>query len=277
MTRIRLDKLLVKRNMAENYEDAAKLISTGQILVNGSAQTSVVSYVDNASAIEYMPVKSRYVSRGGFKLEHALTRFAISPEGKRCLDIGASTGGFTDCLLQHGAAHVVALDVGHGQIDASLRNDDRVSVFEKTNARTITPQSIGGMCTLGVADVSFTSIIPLINPVAGCLDPVEFIALIKPQFECDQRDIDSRGVVTRPHAHRDCIVRVRDSLSSRLSMVDIVLSPIKGAKGNSEYLCLIVDNNFAGSDPAKEPPIVDDSRIESVVARAFETPEETHD
>ena len=273
MARIRLDKLLVKRNMSESPEEAAELISSGQILVNGSVQKSTASFVDNASAVEFVPERSRYVSRGGFKLEHALSSFAISTQGKRCLDIGASTGGFTDCLLQHGAAHVVALDVGHGQIDSSLRNDDRVSVFEKTNARAITPQSIGGMCSLGVADVSFTSIVPLIDPVTACLEPVEFIILIKPQFECDQRDIDSRGVVTRPGAHKDCIVRVRDSLSSLLSMVDIAVSPIKGAKGNSEYLCLIKSNEFAGPGPAK----VDDSRIESVVAQALAPPEETHD
>ncbi len=262
MARIRLDKLLVKRKIAETDQAAQELISQGVVLVNGSVQKSAASFVDGGCAIEFVPEKSLYVSRGGLKLEHALEVFHISPQGKRCLDIGASTGGFTDCLLRHGASSVVAVDVGHGQLDLSLRNDERVSVFEKTNAKSLTPELIGGTCELGVADVSFTSIIPLINPVVTCLDPIEIIVLIKPQFECEQRHIDSRGIVTDPAAHRACIAHVRDALAPGLIMKELDVSPIKGGKGNIEYLCLI-------TLPGPGQRNVADSRIEEVVTGAF--------
>lgn len=270
MSRIRLDKLLVKRKIVLSEDQARELIENGLILVNGATQTSPASFVDNASAIEFVQEKSKYVSRGGFKLEKALELFQINPAEKRCLDIGASTGGFTDCLLQAGAMHVVSVDVGHGQIDLSLRSDPRVSVLEKTNARSITTENIGGFCELGVMDVSFTSVIGLIGPIVSCLNPVELIVLIKPQFECDQKDIDSRGIVNNPTAHIDCINKIISSLDKNLVLCELAVSPIKGTKGNIEYLALIKEQQ-AGVDA------IDESRIEQVVNSAFALPEELND
>ncbi len=266
MARIRLDKIVLKRNLAETIEESLTLIESGKILVNGSVQTSPKSFVDMGCAIEFIPEKSKFVSRGGLKLEHALKEFRIDPNGKRCLDIGASTGGFTDCLLSYGANHVVALDVGHGQLDLSMRNNPNVTVLERTNAKDINVEMIGGICQLGVMDVSFTSILRLIKPVVNCLVPKELVVLIKPQFECEPKFINSRGIVTEPKAQIDCIRNIAQSLPEGLEVSNIVVSPIKGAKGNIEFLALIRASQNNGSS-------IDQARIESVVNSANENPE----
>lgn len=229
--------------MAADLEHARDLIELGMVLVDGSIQQSHRSFIDPASSIEFQKDKPRYVSRGGLKLQAALEKFAVDPSGWRCLDVGASTGGFTDCLLQHGASHVIAVDVGHGQIDLSLREDPRVDVLERTNAKNLSHSEIGGTCEFGVMDVSFTSVIPIINPVVKCLDPVNLVVLIKPQFECQPQHVNSRGIVTDPDARNDCIKRIRDSLDPHLKMIDLIVSPIKGSKGNLEYLAHIVSSN----------------------------------
>lgn len=273
MSRIRLDKLLVKKGLASDQSNAAVLIESGVILVNGAIQKSTNSFVETGSAIEFVPEKPKYVSRGGYKLEKALEYFNISPMGKRCLDIGASTGGFTDCLLKNGAEHVVALDVGHGQLDLSIRNDPKVTVLEKTNAKKLTPELIGGLCQLAVMDVSFTSVIPLIDSVVSCLETVSFIVLIKPQFEVDQKQIDARGIVNDPQAHKSCIEKVIGSLNNDLQASDLCVSPIKGTKGNTEYLCLIE----AKQDRWQQDLNALDDRIDEVVKQALSSDEETHD
>jgi len=261
MARIRLDKMVLKRNFAETQEEALRLIESGNIFVNGSVQKSAHSFVDSGSAIELAPSKPQYVSRGGLKLERALAEFEIDPFEKRCLDIGASTGGFTDCLLQKGASHVVALDVGHGQIDSSFRQDARVTVLEKTNAKDIDVNVIGGICQLGVMDVSFTSVSRLLEPVARCLEPKELVVLIKPQFECEPKYVDSRGIVKDQDAQVKCIEKIRDSLPLNLELVGLIASPIKGAKGNIEFLAHL-------SEPQNHLKSIDSARIDGIVRNA---------
>lgn len=263
MARIRLDKLLVKRDIANTQEHAREIINSGLLLVNGSVQKSTESFVDPGSAIEFVPEKPKFVSRGGLKLEKALREFALDVQDKRCLDIGASTGGFTDCLLQNGASHVVALDVGHGQLDLGLRQSNKATVIEKTNAKVISPELIGGKCSLATMDVSFTSVIALIDPVVSCLHEVKLVILIKPQFECEQKDINSRGIVTDTSAHYRCIENIMDSLDQSLVMTKICTSPIKGAKGNIEYLCLV--ENVQDDRQNIKP-----DRIKAIINEAFE-------
>lgn len=257
MARIRLDNMVLKRKLADSLVTAQELIKSGKILVNGSVQLSANSFVEIGSAIEVTPEKSKYVSRGGLKLEHALAEFNIDPTGKRCLDIGASTGGFSDCLLQARAKHVVALDVGHGQLDLSLRNNENITVIEKTNAKDIDEEMIGGKCQLGVMDVSFTSVSRLIESVAKCLEPKEMVVLIKPQFECEPKFVDSRGVVNDANAQIECIINVQKNLPTGLVLLGLAASPIKGAKGNIEFLAYLTD--------AKHEIPMKRARIESIV------------
>lgn len=262
MARIRLDKLLVKRGFAKDVDQASELIRSGAILVNGSSQTSVHSFIDPGDAIALAKQKPKFVSRGGLKLEKGLSSFEIDVHDKICLDIGASTGGFTDCLLRYGAKQVFAVDVGHGQLDQAIRLNNQVTVLEKTNAKDLTSEILGTKCDLAVMDVSFTSVVPLIEPVIECLSNKELIVLIKPQFECIQSQIDSRGVVTSKSAHVEAIEKVMKNLKSGLQMQLLDFSPIKGAKGNIEYLCLIVDEQ-------NRENALDKTRIEQVVEQAF--------
>lgn len=270
MSRIRLDKLLVKRKMADDIASATELISSGAILVNGASQSSPASFVDSGSAIELVPEAKKYVSRGGFKLVHALDAFSISPKNKRCLDVGASTGGFTDCLLQSGAMHVVAVDVGKGQLDDSIRHHADVTIFEKLNAKGLNPELIGGSCELAVIDVSFTSVVPLLPAIINCLEPVEIIALIKPQFEVGQSDINNQGIVTSAQVHESCIQEFRDAIAPELVMTALEFSPITGAKGNIEFLGHLV----ASSTNAES---VSNSRINECIQSAHATLRKPHD
>lgn len=239
--RRRLDAELVRRGLVESRTCAAEAIGAGRVLVNGAPTTSASRRVAADEALVVLGPPRPYVSRGGQKLEAALRAFAIDPRDHRALDAGASTGGFTDCLLQHGAAHVVAVDVGRGQLAWTLRTDPRVTVLEKTNLRELAPEAIGGPVRLAVADLSFISLLTVAPALGRCTAPdAELVVLIKPQFEAGRAAVGRGGVVRDPTAHRDVVLRVAEGLGvAGLPVVDVVASPITGADGNREFLAHI--------------------------------------
>ncbi|MEA3183585.1 MAG: rRNA (cytidine1920-2-O)/16S rRNA (cytidine1409-2-O)-methyltransferase [Ilumatobacteraceae bacterium] len=219
--------------------EAARAIEAGLILVNGSVADKPARLVDPADAVVVQSPPSRFVSRGGDKLDAALDRFGIDVAGKRVLDAGASTGGFTDCLLQRGAGHVVAVDVGHGQLHPKIRGDGRVSVFERFHVRDLSTAAIDGSVDLVVADLSFISIIRALPALIGVSRPgADLVLLVKPQFEAGKAEVDrGSGVIRDPAIHQ----RVCDDVSAALvghgcEVVAWTESPITGAQGNREFL-----------------------------------------
>jgi 23S rRNA (cytidine1920-2'-O)/16S rRNA (cytidine1409-2'-O)-methyltransferase len=235
--RVRLDQLVVERGLAPSRERARALILAGQVLVDGQPETKAGTQVDTAADLGLVAPDHPYVGRGGVKLAHALDMFDIIVDGREALDIGASTGGFTDVLLKRGATRVIALDVGHGQIDWTLRNDPRVVVVEHFNARHLQPSDLPGPVDIVTIDVSFISlrqILPVVPPVLRPRGDV--VALIKPQFEAGRSEI-RKGVI------RDAAIQARvvDEVSAAarevgLTPVASTTSPITGAKGNVEFL-----------------------------------------
>jgi len=235
--RQRLDLLLLERGLVDSREDGRRKILAGDVLVNDQAATKAGSLIDTGAAIRLKP-SSRYVSRGGLKLEKALSEFAIDVTGKTALDVGASSGGFTDCLLVHGAAHVFAVDVGYGQLDWKLRNDPRVAVFEKTNIRYLDRSSLPGHAGLATIDASFISL-KLVLPCVKALLTArhEVIALIKPQFEVGKGKVGKGGVVRSVEEHARVIEEIRESAAAlRYEVVGVTESPLLGPKGNKEFL-----------------------------------------
>ena len=235
MPKHRLDSLLVARGLAENRSRAQAIIMAGEVTVNGTLLTKAGCLVPEDSEIG-LKQKMPYVSRGGLKLEHALKEFGISVTGLACLDVGASTGGFTDCLLQHGAEKVYALDVGYGQIDYRLRRDERVTVMEKVNAHY--PFELPGKVSLATMDVSFISVIMVLPNVLPHLGPDgEVVVLFKPQFEANRKDVGKGGVIKDPEVHAGCIGTfvIWMNLNS-WSLLNLTASPITGADGNKEFL-----------------------------------------
>ncbi len=216
------------------------MIGAGEVLVDDSLADKVgLLYPADAQ----IRVKDRipYVSRGGLKLEKGLDHFNLSPQGKICVDIGASSGGFTDCLLQHGAEKVYAVDVAYGQLSWKLRQDNRVVIFERFNARNITPSHLGETIDLVVMDVSFISITKLISPIVTLFSQnVTILTLIKPQFELSREKIPPGGVITEPQLHQETIHKIEQFIrKSGLKSIGCVPSPILGPKGNREFLMLI--------------------------------------
>ncbi len=240
--KIRLDVLLVERGLFESREKAQRAIMAGSVRVGESLADKPGTRVPEDAALSVQE-KCRYVGRGGLKLEAALSHFAVDPAGKICLDIGASTGGFTDCLLQHGAAKVHAVDVGHSQLDWKIRSDPRVVVREKLNARFLTHEEIPDTIDLCVIDVSFISLTLILPAAFGLLKPGGVIlALIKPQFELGKEEVDKgRGVVRDPEAQRRAVEKienfVRDTLAK--SCHGVIESPILGGEGNREFLACL--------------------------------------
>ena len=235
--RQRLDLLLLERGLVDSREDGRRKILAGDVLVNDQAATKAGSLIETGAAIRLKP-SSRYVSRGGLKLEKALSEFAIDVTGKTALDVGASSGGFTDCLLVHGAAHVFAVDVGYGQLDWKLRNDPRVTVFEKTNIRYLDRSSLPGDADLATIDASFISL-KLVLPCVKVLLTArhEVIALIKPQFEVGKGKVGKGGVVRSVEEHARVIEEIRESAAAlRYQVVGVTESPLLGPKGNKEFL-----------------------------------------
>ena len=234
--KIRVDQLLVERGLAESRERAQALILAGYVLVNGQKASKPGHSVADDAAIE-VTERMPYVSRGGYKLAGALEHWGVDVEGKTCLDVGASTGGFTDCLLQHGAARVWAIDVGHGQLDWKIRNDPRVVVREGLNARALPPEEFPEKFDLAVCDASFistTMLIPAMVPLLAAHG--DMILLVKPQFEVERGQVGKGGIVREPELHQAACDRVRGAAEAQGFETDIIESPILGAEGNREFL-----------------------------------------
>jgi 23S rRNA (cytidine1920-2'-O)/16S rRNA (cytidine1409-2'-O)-methyltransferase len=232
----RLDRLLVERGLAPTREKAQALIMAGAVLVDGRKAAKPGQPVDAESRIEVLE-QPPFVSRGGLKLAAAIAHFGIRVASRICLDIGASTGGFTDCLLQRGAARVHAVDVGAGQLDWKIRNDPRVAVHEKLNARYLRPEDLGERIDLAVCDVSFISATLILPAVAPLLQPAgEMVILVKPQFEVGKGQVGKGGIVREPELHQAACRRVDDAVRQLGFETALIESPILGAKGNREFL-----------------------------------------
>ena len=234
--RQRLDVLVVERGLAESREKARALILAGQVLVNGQKADKAGVNVDAETRIE-MLAQPRYVGRGGLKLEAALDHFGIVVTGKVCLDVGSSTGGFTDCLLQRDAARVYAIDVGTGQLDWKLRNDPRVIVQEQVNARYLGRDQVREPIALAVCDVSFISITMILPALAGLLaEDAEMVILVKPQFELHRDQVGKGGIIRDPALHHQACQRVEQAVRLLGFHTEIIPSPVLGAEGNQEFL-----------------------------------------
>ena len=237
MPRRRLDAELVRRGLAASRTQAQAAVRGGLVLLGGRPAEKPSTLVDPAEALELVGPARRFVSRGGDKLEAALDRFVVAVEGRRCLDAGASTGGFTDCLLQRGADHVVALDVGYGQLAWPLREDQRVTVLERTNVRELTPDHLPYAPDLVVADLSFISLrlaVPALARVAG--PRAELVLLVKPQFEAGRSEVGRGGVVRDPETWRRSVAAVADACRDlALAIRGVTASPLPGPAGNIEF------------------------------------------
>jgi 23S rRNA (cytidine1920-2'-O)/16S rRNA (cytidine1409-2'-O)-methyltransferase len=237
VTRRRLDAELVRRGLASSREEARAAVRRGLVSVGGSAATVPASMVAPEDAIRITPPARRFVSRGGDKLDAALDRFGVEPGGLRCMDAGASTGGFTDCLLRRGALHVAAVDVGYGQLAWALRSDPRVTVLERTNVRELTREAMPYAAELVVADLSFISL-ALVAPALEGLSTSDatYIALVKPQFEAARADVGAGGVVRDPSVWLGSLASVRDAFGAcGVGTVGVMASPLRGPAGNVEF------------------------------------------
>ena len=258
----RLDVLLVEKGLAPSREKAKAYIMEGKVFVENQREDKPGTNFDENSLIELHGKKLAYVSRGGLKLKKALKTFPVDLSEAVCMDIGASTGGFTDCMLQNGASKVFSVDVGYGQFDWSLRQDPRVVLMEKTNVRYLKPEDIGESLDFASCDVSFISlskILPAVFPILK--ENGSMICLIKPQFEAGRDNVGKRGVVRNPKVHREVIAEVFEFTEALgFTVKGLTFSPIKGPNGNIEYLMYIVKN-------AGESEQID---IAAVVAEAHE-------
>lgn len=241
--KVRIDKLLVQRKLTPSRERAQALVLAGRVLVNGQKVEKAGAEVDSEAEIRLLGPDLKYVSRGGLKLEGALHRWKVDVAGKICLDVGASTGGFTDCLLQHEAARVISLDTGYGQINFRLRQDARVRLLEKTNARYLKPEDIGDAVDLVVMDVSFISATLVLPAVVAAAFPAaqrlnkKVIVLVKPQFEVGRERVGKGGIVRDPEAQKEAVEKVRAQLLELgCRETEVMESPILGAEGNREFL-----------------------------------------
>ena len=252
MKKERLDVLMVQRNLAESREKAKALIMSGIVYVNGQKEDKAGTSFEETVQIEVRGSTLKYVSRGGLKLEKAMSRFGVQLAGKVCMDVGASTGGFTDCMLQNGAVKVYAVDVGHGQLAWKLRNDDRVICMEKTNIRYVTPEDIGDRIEFASIDVSFISLTKVLGPVKQLLtDNGQVVCLIKPQFEAGREKVGKKGVVREKSVHLEVIEMVSDyARSIGFGILGLEFSPIKGPEGNIEYLLYL--QNYPQEEAGQE-------------------------
>ena len=264
----RLDVLLVKRNLAASREKAKAIIMSGNVYVDNQKEDKPGTTFPEESKIEVRGHTLPYVSRGGLKLEKAMKEFQVSVEGKVCTDVGSSTGGFTDCMLQNGAVKVFAIDVGHGQLDWKLRQDERVVCMEKTNIRYVTPEDIGEPVDFSSIDVSFISLTKVLMPIRDYLtDKGQIVALIKPQFEAGREKVGKKGVVRDRKVHEEVIRMVMDYAASiELYPLALDFSPVKGPEGNIEYLLFLSKNK-------EDMAVMDDTSIDidAVVTASHET------
>ena len=235
----RLDVILVKQGLAESREKAKAILMAGNVFVDGQREDKAGTTFDESKIhIEVKGNTLKYVSRGGLKLEKAMAQFPISLQDTVCMDIGASTGGFTDCMLQNGARKVFSIDVGHGQLAWKLRNDERVVCMEKTNFRYVTPEDIGEAVDFASVDVSFISLTKILIPARNLLrNHGQMVCLIKPQFEAGKEKVGKKGVVRDPKVHEEVVHKVIDYADSiGFAIKGLTYSPIKGPEGNIEYL-----------------------------------------
>lgn len=241
----RLDLLLVREGFLASREKAKAVIMSGNVFVDGQREDKAGTFFDPDKVhIEVKGMALKYVSRGGLKLEKGINRFGLKLEGKVCMDIGASTGGFTDCMLQNGASKVYSVDVGYGQLDWKLRNDPRVVCMEKTNFRFMTPADIQEKLDFASVDVSFISLTKILLPARALLgDTGEMVCLIKPQFEAGREKVGKKGVVREPEIHKEVVKKIIDFADYiGFDVLHLDFSPIKGPEGNIEYLLHLQKN-----------------------------------
>ncbi len=264
----RLDVLLVKRNLAESREKAKAIIMSGIVYVDGQKEDKAGTAFEETVQIEVRGNTLKYVSRGGLKLEKAMTHFGLTLDGKICMDVGSSTGGFTDCMLQNGAVKVYAVDVGHGQLAWKLRNDERVVCMEKTNIRYVTREDITDPIDFSSIDVSFISLTKVLGPVKALLtENGQVVCLIKPQFEAGREKVGKKGVVRDKKVHLEVIEMVIAYAESiGFDILNLEYSPIRGPEGNIEYLL------YLGNRPEGQAPAVPDHPVcpEEVVDKSHE-------
>ena len=263
MAKERLDVLLVKRGLVETREKAKTTLMAGLVLVDGQKIDKAGTMVKEEAELRVLGSALPYVSRGGLKLEKAMETFGIAIDGKVAADIGASTGGFTDCALQRGAAKVYAIDVGYGQLAWKLRSDSRVVNMERTNIRYVRPEDIGELLDFASIDVAFISLTKVLEPVKALLkDTGEIVALIKPQFEAGRGNVGKKGVVRDPEVHRSVIREVAAySRGIGFFPAGLTFSPIRGPEGNIEYLVHLVQQ-------AVETDAATEEKIDVVVTEA---------
>ena len=263
----RLDVLLVSQGLAASREKAKAIIMSGNVLVNGQREDKAGTMIDVKAEITVKGGQLKYVSRGGLKLEKAMSHFDLTLEGRVCMDVGASTGGFTDCMLHNGAVKVYSVDVGHGQLDWKLRNDPRVVCMEKTNIRYVTPEQIEEPAAFVSIDVSFISLTKVLPPVRELMtEDGEIVCLIKPQFEAGREKVGKKGVVRDPKVHEEVIEKVIDFAATvGLESRELEFSPIKGPEGNIEYLLHLLKR----PDAASVEPFA--GNVQEIVAQAHGT------
>lgn len=260
----RLDVMVVNRGLASSREKAKAIIMSGIVFVDGQREDKAGSMFDEKVNIEVKGTTLKYVSRGGLKLEKAMNHFDVTLKDKVCMDVGSSTGGFTDCMLQNGAVKVYAVDVGHGQLDWKLRNDERVVCMEKTNIRYVTPDQIDEPPEFVSIDVSFISLTKVLGPVKELLTPDgEIVCLIKPQFEAGREKVGKKGVVRDKNVHKEVIHMVMDfAIELGFVLCNLEFSPIKGPEGNIEYLLHL------SKDTTRESGVID---VDAVVEASHGT------
>lgn len=250
----RLDVLLVKKNLVQSRERAKTTIMAGMVIVDGNKIDKAGTMVKENADIRVLGNQIPYVSRGGLKLEKAIKEFGVELKGKVTADIGASTGGFTDCMLQNGAVKVFAIDVGYGQLAWSLRTDERVVNMERTNVRNVTPEDIGQLIDLASIDVAFISLEKVLPAVKAMLKPDgQVVALIKPQFEAGKEKVGKKGVVRDPKVHLEVIHKVIDTAREMEFVTkELTFSPVKGPEGNIEYLVWLTKDREAADNVTDE-------------------------
>lgn len=271
MAKERLDVLLVKRNLAESREKAKAYIMAGNVFVDGVREDKAGSSFEETVQIEVKGLSMKYVSRGGFKLEKAVDRFGVQLEGKTCMDVGSSTGGFTDCMLQNGAVKVFAIDVGTNQLAWKLRTDERVVSMEKTNIRYVTPEDIGQPVEFVSIDVAFISLSKVLGPVYELMaENAEIVCLIKPQFEAGREKVGKKGVVRDKKVHEEVVIAVTSmAAATGFELLRLDYSPIKGPEGNIEYLLYARKN-------AKEAESARNDALQSILAIVTEIVDNAH-
>lgn len=234
----RLDLLMMERNMAPSREKAKALIMAGVVFVDGQREDKAGTMISDTAEIIVKDNSLKYVSRGGLKLEKSINEFNVDVNGKICMDVGSSTGGFTDCMLQNGAVKVYAIDVGRGQLDWKLRNDDRVVSMEKTNIRYVTPEQLADVPEFSSIDVSFISLSKVLPVVHTLLSPDgKVVALVKPQFEAGREQVGKKGIVREPKIHLEVIHKVIGfAVENGFYVMNLTFSPVRGMEGNIEYL-----------------------------------------